>query len=195
MCASTIDLQGSTNRRPGGPPVVPLRNTQNYFAELLAVFEAFVRFGGALERHHAINYRLEQAALEKLERSEKLGLESHERAEHRELPNEEVVDINFCIEAGGGSAGHQASAGLEAVNALIPGDLADVFEDDVHAAARGKALHFTGELAAVEPGFVRPERFRFRELGLGPGRGDHARPRRFRDLNRGAAHAAACGNH
>src|SRR5579863_6846172 len=72
-----------------------LGNRQHHFAELLAIFEALVRVGGALERHDAINHRLQQPALKQLERREELFLESHERAQNRKLPDKEIVDIDF----------------------------------------------------------------------------------------------------
>ena len=106
------------------------------------------------ERHHAVNHRLQQSALEKLEHGIKLRLAPHERTQNRELPREEIADIDFSLEAGRRAAGDQPPPGLEAEHALLPRSLPDVLEDDIHAAATGESFHLARELSSMQQNFV-----------------------------------------
>src|ERR1700683_1628245 len=145
------------------PAAMPLRNGQYHFPELLAVLKAAVGVGGALKRQYRIDYGLQQAALEKLEGSEKLRFLAHERTENRKLPTEYVVDVDLGFEARGRTARHQASAGLHAENALLPGSRADVLENNVHAAPAREPFHLAGKLPAMRHDIVGAEPFSLRE--------------------------------
>src|SRR5271154_6581319 len=80
------------------------RDRQDDLAELLAVFEALVGIGGALERQDGINHGLQQAAFEKLEHGIQLRLASHKRTQNRELPRKDIIDIELPFGAGGRAA-------------------------------------------------------------------------------------------
>ena len=106
--------------------------------------------GGALEKHHAVNHRLQQSAFEKLEHGIKLRLAPHEGTQNRELPREQIADIELPLEAGCRATGDQPAAGFEAEYALLPSGLADVLEHDFAIPARWRETRSTNTYENAE---------------------------------------------
>src|SRR4030065_1322592 len=63
------------------------------------------------------------------------------RAQEVHLLVPELEDVGDGLEAGGGTAGYQDTAPLQAVDALLPGSVPHMLEDDVHTAAIGDLAH------------------------------------------------------
>lgn len=170
-----------------------LLHAQNDFAELAAGFEVFVGEAAFGEGEGAIEDGPEFARGDEFEDRCEFGFVSHVRAEDGELAAEEEAEIDFGIEAGGGTAGDEAAAASEGGDAIVPGGGAYVFEDDVHAALGGEAADFVPDfLRVVVDEVVGPEFFGFGELGVVASCGDNAAAEKFCDLNAGRADTAAC---
>ena len=57
-------------------------NPQDNFPKLLTLFEPFVSFPSLRKRHHRINHRLYESALDKIKHWVKLRFATHIRAEN-----------------------------------------------------------------------------------------------------------------
>ena len=81
--------------------------------------------------------------------------------------------------------------GASDAHAAVPGRLADVLDDHVDAALVGEPAHLGDDvLLVVVHDVIGAERPHALELGLGAGRGDHARAVQPRDLHRCLSDAA-----
>ena len=118
-------------------------------------------------------------------------------------PSSESWRANRCrrsmrgVGAGRRAAGHQAPAGGERAHAAVPGRLADVFDDDVDAAAVGEAPRppRRNRPRSDRSTCVGAERPRAIELLLAPAVANTRAPKMARDLDRGLPDAAAAGQH
>ena len=66
---------------------------------------------------------------------------AHVRADQRQLPREQVPQIERGLIPGRCTAGHQAPAARQTPDAAIPRRRSDVFDDDVHAAVGRELAH------------------------------------------------------
>ncbi len=73
------------------------------------MLEALVRGGGGGERKDFVDDGMDEFAGDEIEDGEKFGFAAHVRAENGEMAAEEEAQIDFGVEAGGGSAGDQAA--------------------------------------------------------------------------------------
>ncbi len=172
--------------------VTPPLHFQHELAELFAGFETAVGLGGVGEGEDFVEDGMDEFAGDEFEDRKKFGFAAHVGAENGEMAAEEEAQIDFCIVAGGGSAGDQAAVHGEGRDALRPSGFADVFEDDVDAALAREALHFGVDLLlAVDDDFVGAEGAKFFDFFFAADGGDDARAENFGDLDSGGTDAAA----
>lgn len=146
-----------------------------------------------LQRESAIYDGLEAAGGHQLEDRGEFGFGAHVGAENGELAAEKKAQIDFGVEAGGGSAGDQAAAARKAGEAVVPGGHADVFKDHVHTTFRGEAADFVlNFLRFVIDGFVGAKLFSFGEFSFVASGGNDPASEKFGDLNRRRAYTASC---
>ena len=62
------------------PAGTPALHFQNYFAELLAIFQAGVGFGGFFERIDFVDYWIQDASVYQLQNRIEFGFAAHEAA-------------------------------------------------------------------------------------------------------------------
>src|SRR4249919_707620 len=100
-------------------------------AEVLVLVEELVRFGHAVEAHHAPEDRLDLALGHQLVRSHALIGVGEVRADDLLLTHPEVADVEVERVAGGRAADHHLAEWLHDEDRGREGRLADVLEDDV----------------------------------------------------------------
>src|SRR5215470_1137043 len=171
-----------------------LGDAQDDFSKLLGLFQVVVRGHAIGQVEDLVHHGLQAALSHELHHRTKLAFRAHVRAQDGKLADKQKPDVDVRVEAGGGAAGHQAPAVGQALDAVIPGGGADVFEDYVHAAAVGETPHLLGNWHdAVMNHFVGAEFPSFGDLFVGAGGGNHAGTEESGDLDGRAAYAAAGG--
>src|SRR5271155_5146455 len=72
---------------------------EHNLAELLAPLEARVCFRAMSERQHLVNHRLHEAARNEFEHGIELRFRAHVRSENRNVPREEIAEIELPFPA------------------------------------------------------------------------------------------------
>src|SRR4029079_16515136 len=98
--AAHLPLSPAAGRRCSGHASAHL---QDDLPELVLVFQAALRVGGALERKHLVDHRRDPAVEEQWRRGVELGEAPHVAAEQRQLAREEMTQIER-----GGKTGRRA---------------------------------------------------------------------------------------
>src|SRR5678816_1830032 len=94
------------------------------------------------ERQHAIDDSTNLTLRDELHSLQQLRLRSHERSEQRQMTVEHLPQISPRIETARRPTSHQSSIVLERRNRSGPRRSAGVLDDNIHALASGKSLHF-----------------------------------------------------
>ena len=101
------------------------------------------------ERKGPVDDRRELASKEEPRHAQQLALGADVGSEQRQLLREQRPEIEPDLEAGRGTARHQAAASRERAHALCPRRVPDMFDDDVDAAPVRQAHDLLGHVLFV----------------------------------------------
>ena len=156
---------------------------QNDLAELQAGLKIGVRRSRFVERHDAINDRLQTPGSDKFQHRMQFRFCAHVRAKKRKLAAEEKPQVDLDVVAGGSAASDQTPAKSKTRNAFVPSGGANMFEDNIDTTLiRDAANFFADFLRFVVDDVVGAKLLRFFQLRIGSRSSNDSRSKKLGTL-------------